>query len=70
MSVFVLHETMLIPVLVYGSETRLWKKEKRSRIRAIQMDNLKGLLGIRRMDSPGITDKGVVLSEEGGRRKD
>ena len=28
----------------------LWKKE-RSRIRAVQMDNLRGLLGIRRMNS-------------------
>ena len=27
----------------------LWKKE-RFRIRAVQMDNLRGLLGIRRMD--------------------
>ena len=26
----VLHETLLIPVLMYGSETMLWKKKKRS----------------------------------------
>ena len=32
------------------SETMLWKKKERSRIRALQMDNLRGLLGIRRMD--------------------
>ena len=38
-----------MPVLLYGSETMIWKKKKRSRIRAVQMDNLKGLLGIRRM---------------------
>ena len=44
----VLHETMLVPVLTYGSETILWKE--RPRIRAIQMDNLRGLLGIMRMD--------------------
>ena len=43
-----LHETLLVSVLMYGSETLLWKE--RSRIRAVQMDNLKGLLGIRRMD--------------------
>ena len=30
----VLHETLLVPVLMYGSETMLWKK-KRSRIRAV-----------------------------------
>ena len=28
----------------------LWKEEERSRIRALQMDNLRGLLGIRSMD--------------------
>ena len=38
-----------MPVLTYGSETMLWKEE-RSRVRAVQMDNLRGLLGIRRMD--------------------
>ena len=45
----VLHKTLLVPVLMYGSETMLWKEE-RSRIKAVQMDNLRGLLGIRRMD--------------------
>ena len=45
----VLHETLLVPVLVYGSETMIWKEE-RSRIMAMQMDNLRGLLSIRRMD--------------------
>ena len=36
---------------LYGSETIIWReKKKRSRIRAVQMDNLRGLLGIRRMD--------------------
>ena len=44
-----LHETLLVPVLMYDSETMLWKEE-RSRIRVVQMDNLRGLLGIRRMD--------------------
>ena len=32
---------------MYSSETMLWKEEERSRIRAVQMDNLRGLLGIR-----------------------
>ena len=45
----VLHETLLIPVM-YGSETMLWKEEERSRIRAVQMDNLRVLLGIRMME--------------------
>ena len=28
----------------------IWKEMEKSRIRAVQMDNLRGLLGIRRMD--------------------
>ena len=35
--------------LMYGSETMLWKENEMSRIRAVQMDNLRGLLGIRIM---------------------
>ena len=35
---------------MYGSETMLWQEKKRSRIRAVHMDNLRGFLGIRRMD--------------------
>ena len=38
------HESLHVGVLMYSSE-----KEK-SRTRTLQMDNLKGLLGIRRMD--------------------
>ena len=41
---------MLVPVLMYSNETMLWKEKGRSRIRAVQVDNLRGLLGIRRMD--------------------
>ena len=46
----VLHGTLLVPVLIYNSETMLWKEKERSRIRAVQIDSLRGLLGIRRMD--------------------
>ena len=46
----VLHEGLLMSVLLYGSETILLRKKERSRIRAVQMDNLRGLLGIRRME--------------------
>ena len=49
---------------MYGSETMLWKKEI-SRIMAVQMDNLRSLATIRRMDSPKFMDKGVVQSDEG-----
>ena len=62
-----LHETLLVPVLVYSSETMLWKEKTRSRIRAVQMDNHRYFLGIRRMDSPEITDKEVMWSEERSR---
>ena len=36
-------------VLMYGSETMIWKEE-RSRIREVQMDKIRSLLGIRKMD--------------------
>ena len=41
LSVLVLHKTLLVPVLTYGSETMLWKEKERSRVRAVQMDNLR-----------------------------
>ena len=47
----VLHESLLlVPVLTYGSETMIWREKERSRIRAEQLDNLRGWVGIRRMD--------------------
>ena len=55
----VLHETLLVLVLTYDSERMLWKEKEKSRIRAVQMDSLRGLIGIRRMDNPKCTDKGV-----------
>ena len=36
----VLHKTLLVPVLMYVC-SRLWKEKERSRIRAIQMANLR-----------------------------
>ena len=48
--VIVLHEILLVPVLMYSNGIMLWKEKEKSRIRAIQMDNLRGLLGIRRMN--------------------
>ena len=32
----VLHESLLVIVLMYGSETMIWKEKERSRIRAVQ----------------------------------
>ena len=46
----VLHESLLVPVPTHGSETMVWREKERSRNWAVQMDNLRGLLDIRRMD--------------------
>ena len=46
----VLLETLLVSVLMYGSETMIWKEEERSRIIAVQVDKIRSLLGIARMD--------------------
>ena len=45
-----LYEGFVMPVLLYGSETLIWREKERSRIRAVQMDNLRGLVGVRRID--------------------
>ena len=39
-----------MPVLTYRSETMIWREIERSRIRVVQMDSLRSLIGIRRMD--------------------
>ena len=64
----VLHETLLVSVLMYDSETMLLNEKEKSRIKPVQMDNLRRLLGIRKMDRcPEYTDKGVVWSEKGSK---
>ena len=35
---------------MYDSETMLWKEKERSRVGVVQMDNLRGVVCIRRMD--------------------
>ena len=40
----VLHKSLLVPVLIYGSEAMIWKEKERSRIRTVQMDNLRDFL--------------------------
>ena len=57
--VIVLHESLLVSVLTYGGETMIWRGKERSRIRTVQMDNFRGLLGISRMD------KAVMWGDEG-----
>src|SRR5678815_5117333 len=46
----VLHEGMLLPVLMYSSETMVWNKRYRSKVQRVQMDNLRGVLGVKRID--------------------
>ena len=45
----VLHDSLLVPFLIYVSETMIWRWKDSSRIRVVQMGNIRGLLGIRRM---------------------
>ena len=46
-----MHEALFAAVLMLGSEAILWKEEERSRVRVVKMHNLRGLLGIRKMDT-------------------
>ena len=41
---------MFVFALLYGSERMIWRENERSRIRTVQMDNFRGLLGIKIMD--------------------
>ena len=56
----VLYETLFVPILIYGSEAMLWKEKESSRIRSVQMDNLRGLLGSRFLIKLQCTDKGSM----------
>ena len=59
----VLHGALLVIVLMYGSKTIICREKERSRIRAVQMDNLRGLLGIRRMDKSQMHRSGSCVEE-------
>ena len=39
---WVLHNTLQVPILMYGNETMTWKEKESSRIKNGQMDNLRG----------------------------
>ena len=45
-----LHESLLVTVCTYGSKTMIRGEEERSRIKVLQMDNIRGLIGIKEMD--------------------
>ena len=38
--VSLLHEVLLMPILLYSSETMVWREKERFRIRAVWLDNL------------------------------
>ena len=38
-----------MPVLTYSSEKTIWRENEKSMIRAVEINNLRGLLGIMRM---------------------
>ena len=65
----VLHDSFLLPVLTYGSETMIWREKESSRIWAIQMDKLRGLLGSRIMDKIPNAQIRQLCSDEGCGRK-
>ena len=70
LSELVLHETLLEPALMYDCETMIWKEKGRPRIRT-EIDNLRGLQGIKRMDkvpNAPITEFSGVTKGDG--RKD
>ena len=41
--------SLLVPVLMDGSQTVIWREQERCRIRGIHIDNLRCLLGMRKM---------------------
>ena len=56
----VLHETLLVPVLMYGSETMLWKEKERSRINDVHIDaRIREFRGVTKSVDERI-DKGVL----------
>ena len=39
-----------MPDLLHGCETMIWREKERSRLKAVQMDSLRGPLSIRRIE--------------------
>ena len=61
-----LHESLLVPTLLYGCKTVIWRKKEKSRIRAVRMGNIKSLLVVRRIDEvPNARIRGVWSEENG-----
>ena len=61
-----LQEDLLVLVIKRESETVVWGEKERFRIRGVQMDNLRGWLGIRIVDGMPY----IWLTELCGRKKE
>ena len=57
----VLNKTLLVPVLICGSVTMIWKEKEGYRVRAVQMDKIRSLS---RIPNAWIRE----LCERGGRK--
>ena len=57
-----LHEGIAVPVLIFRGETMVWKKKDKSIIGVIEVDNLRSLLGVKRIDR---IPKGVEVGIKG-----
>ena len=45
-----LHEGLLVPVLIYGSKRVVSRKKKTSKIKVMNIDNLRDLLGMKKIN--------------------
>ncbi|GBP69668.1 hypothetical protein EVAR_49920_1 [Eumeta japonica] len=55
---FPLHNGVLIPTLVYGSESWVWRKKNESRIDMVEMRSLRNMCGVSLKDSCRNSDVG------------
>ena len=48
--IWVLHESRLVPALLYGNEITVWYPKYRLRVQAVHLDYLRSVFGVRRID--------------------
>ena len=41
---------MLLPVLMYDSKAMVWSQNYKPKLQAVQLDNLRSVLGLRKID--------------------
>ncbi|GBP82570.1 hypothetical protein EVAR_87816_1 [Eumeta japonica] len=58
-----MHNAVLIPTLMYGSESWVWQKKNESRINAVEMRSLRSMCGVSRKDRCRNSDVGAVWFE-------